>query len=189
MSERVSGEGGMGRDCVAMLKEDYAGMVSALTQNMEYQYQHIYLHATHSKLCALFHKLEEAEEYLLHQVGGLIRDLGGDPQYEGMMSGQWTATYLKYYKMPMEMLRHDMESERAAIAQAEEHKRMCREPRAADMFGRIAEAHREHLAMLQAAMDGHEYMEDDPATMAVAMRRRRRGARPAARPVRSTRKR
>jgi hypothetical protein len=101
-----------------MLKEDYAGMVSALTQNMEYQYQHIYLHATHSKLCALFHKLEEAEEYLLHQVGGLIRDLGGDPQYEGMMSGQWTATYLKYYKMPMEMLRHDMESERAAIAQA-----------------------------------------------------------------------
>jgi bacterioferritin len=111
--------GGNDPDTVALLKENYAGIVSELTAITQYVYQNI-VTADDKAFSSAIQKIAVVEMSHLNMIGNAIQLLGGVPTF-GDGRHFWQAGNVNYATNLAEMLRADIDAENKAIASYERH--------------------------------------------------------------------
>lgn len=146
------------RDYADLLSVDYCGAVSELSAITQYINNENRLSCGHCALAKVLLGIAMAEMMHLQKLGELIYLLGGEvsftawqPDGKGKM---WTPAYLDIPEKASEMLRADIEAERAAIGQYKKHISMIDDCYVNATLARIIEDEEYHIMLLQDLLRG-----------------------------------
>lgn len=141
-----------------LLSVDYCGAVSELSAITQYINNENRLSCEHCALAKIILGIAMAEMMHLQKLGELIYLLGGEVGFTAWQPDgkekMWTPAYLNIPECADEMLRADIESERAAISQYKKHISMMDDPYVNATLARIIEDEEYHIMLLQDLLKG-----------------------------------
>lgn len=133
-----------------ILLQDYAGAVSELTAINLYVYQHIISEKRFKDYSELIMAISIVEMKHLELLGETIKLLGVKPVFTSSFApnGQlWTADYVNFSDYLLEMLIADMESEKKAIENYEDHACLIKDEHVRKLLYRIILDEKLHLKL------------------------------------------
>lgn len=146
------------RDYANLLSVDYCGGVSEMTAITQYINNENRLSCEHCVLAKMILGIAMAEMMHLQKLGEMIYLLGGEVSFTAWQPGgegkMWTPAYLDIPEHAKEMLRSDIESERAAISQYRKHISMMDDSCVNATLARIIEDEEYHIMLLQDLLKG-----------------------------------
>ena len=146
------------RDYADLLSVDYCGGVSELSAITQYINNENRLSCEHCALAGILLGIAMAEMMHLQKLGELIYLLGGEVDYTarqpGMKGKLWTPDCLDIPENAGEMLRADIESEKAAVSQYKKHIGMIDDPYVNATLARIIEDEEYHIMLLRDLLKG-----------------------------------
>ena len=137
-----------------ILSQDYAGRVSETTASLLYSYQHFDNFNENKEFSDTIEQISIVEMKHLEILGKIIRLLGRNPVYKTCEATRgecimWESSYINYDSDLKEMLRIDMESEKAAIKNYEEHKNIIDDKYIKEILSRIILDEKRHLEIFK----------------------------------------
>lgn len=146
------------RDYADLLSADYCGGVSELSAITQYINNENRLSCEHCALAKILLGIAMAEMMHLQKLGELIYLLGGKVDFEARQPGAkgklWTPACLDIPEKAEEMLRADIEAEKAAIGQYKKHIGMIDDYFVNTTLARIIEDEEYHIMLLQDFLKG-----------------------------------
>lgn len=146
------------QDYADLLSVDYCGAVSELGAITQYINNENRLSCEHCALARILLGIGMAEMMHLQKLGELIWLLGGKVEFAARQPDGsrklWTPAYLDLPEQAEEMLRADIESERAAISQYKKHISMIDDYYVNATLARIIEDEEYHIMLLQDLLKG-----------------------------------
>ena len=142
-----------------LLSQDYAGVVSETTAVMQYSYQHFDKSKENKEFAEIIAEIAEVEMKHLELLGETIKMLGEEPIYKTCESERgdcvfWSAKNVNYKTDLKDMLKSDINSEKGAIKNYENHKRLIKDKYIKNMLDRIILDEKRHLEILNNIYDG-----------------------------------
>ncbi|HAG08363.1 MAG TPA: bacterioferritin [Desulfotomaculum sp.] len=141
-----------------LLMEDYAGVVSELSAIGQYVYHYITFEEKHKELAELEECISLVEMHHLEMLAQVIRMLGGNPQYKVVKNNQdvyWNSSYIYYGQEICDRLASDIEGEKAAITQYQQHYKLIADPYIQRLLERIIQDETYHIQLLTQALQKH----------------------------------
>lgn len=142
------------RNYADLLSVDYCGAVSELSAITQYINNENRLSCEKCSLAKTILGIAVAEMMHLQKLGELICLLGGEVDFVARQPGKgqkmWTPAYLVTPKNVQEMLRADIESEKAAINQYKLHMRAIGDNNVRAVLARIIKDEEYHIMLLLA---------------------------------------
>ena len=136
-----------------LLTVDYCGAVSELTAITQYIQGESCMCCGHCAEARTLLGIAMAEMIHLQKLGELIMLLGGSIDYStptrNGRSQQWTPSYVEMACSLPEILSANMEAEKAAISQYEQHMKMIEDDCVRAVLGRIVQDEEYHIMLLQ----------------------------------------
>ncbi len=137
-----------------LLSVDYCGAVSELSAITQYINNENRLSCEHCSMAKTILGIAVAEMMHLQKLGEMIYLLGGEVDFVARQprGGQkmWTPSYLAIPKKAQEMIREDIESEKAAINQYKLHMRAIGDNGVRAVLARIIKDEEYHIMLLLA---------------------------------------
>ncbi|HIU40225.1 MAG TPA: manganese catalase family protein [Candidatus Aphodocola excrementigallinarum] len=142
-----------------LLSQDYAGVVSESTAVMQYSYQHFDKSKENKEFAEIIAEIAEVEMKHLELLGETIKLLGKEPVYKTCESERgdcvfWSAKNVNYKTDLKDMLKSDINSEKGAIKNYENHKRLIKDKYIKNMLDRIILDEKRHLEIFNNIYDG-----------------------------------
>ncbi|GAB6273670.1 MAG: manganese catalase family protein [Peptococcaceae bacterium] len=141
-----------------LLMEDYAGVVSELSAIGQYVYHYIMFEEKNKELAELEECISLVEMHHLEMLAQVIRMLGGNPQYKIVKNNQdvyWNSSYIYYGREICDRLASDIEGEKAAIDQYQQHYKLIADPHIQRLLERIIQDETYHIQLLTQALQKH----------------------------------
>lgn len=138
-----------------LLHEDYAGKVSEITAIMQYIHHHIEMEFIPGwqEVANLEEGISIIEMEHMEILGETIILLGDSPRYTDAWQQPWTPNYVVYDDFdPCAQLRADIQAEREAILQYEEHIRLIEDRYIRAMLRRIIKDEEYHIQLFSAEL-------------------------------------
>ena len=132
---------------VAMLKNDYAGLVSELTAITQYIFQNN--SSDDETFANAMLQIAISEMQHLDLLGDAIHTLGGTTEFTDGNHRFWTAANVNYANDRAGMLRANIQAEQAAIANYERHAAATSNESVRRLLLRIADDERLHLKFFE----------------------------------------
>ena len=137
-----------------ILSQDYAGRVSETTASLLYSYQHFDKFNENKEFSDTIEQISIVEMKHLEILGKIIRLLGRNPVYKTCEATRgecimWESSYINYDSDLKEMLRIDMESEKAAIKNYDEQKNIIDDKYIKEILSRIILDEKRHLEIFK----------------------------------------
>ena len=141
-----------------LLKIDYCGAVSELTAITQYLNNEGRLSGNKCEMARTIIGIAMAEMMHLQKLGELICLLGGNLDYTARQRNgrprMWTPEYVVYADSVKEILLSNVEAERAAIAQYEQHIQKISDPHVNAVLQRIITDEEYHIMILDTLLRG-----------------------------------
>ena len=142
-----------------LLSQDYAGVVSETTAVMQYSYQHFDKSKENKEFAEIIAEIAEVEMKHLELLGETIKLLGKKPIYKTCESERgdcvfWSAKNVNYKTDLKDMLKSDINSEKGAIKNYENHKRLIKDKYIKNMLDRIILDEKRHLEIFNDIYNG-----------------------------------
>ena len=141
-----------------LLSIDYCGSVSELSAVTQYINNENRLSSEHCALARMILGIAMAEMMHLQKLGELIYLLGGEVDFTARHPGgkgkMWTPAYLDIPGNAKEMLRADIEAEKAAVSQYRKHIGMIDDSCVNATLARIIADEEYHIMLLQDLLKG-----------------------------------
>ena len=146
------------QDYADLLSVDYCGGGSELSAITPYINNENRLSSEHCALARMILGIAMAEMMHLQKLGELIYLLGGEVDFTARHPGgkgkMWTPAYLDIPGNAKEMLRADIEAEKAAVSQYRKHIGMIDDSCVNATLARIIEDEEYHIMLLQDLLKG-----------------------------------
>lgn len=146
------------REYADLLSVDYCGAVSEMTAITQYINNENRLSCQHCALAKVILGIAMAEMMHLQKLGEMVYLLGGEVDFVARQPGHkgelWTPAYLDIPENAREMLRADIEGERAAISQYKRHIGMMDDDYVIATLARIIGDEEYHIMLLHDLLKG-----------------------------------